>query len=251
MKKPILYDYFDNEAKKLLSEYNTTKLLKSSEDKGKNREIFLNSFLDACLPNRLSVEEGEIWDKKGYKTGQIDTIITRDDCPSLRFGRENEHINAYLAEGIFAVIEVKSRLNKEKLIEAGNKLIEVSNLKVDFGITMRVGLQCDRPLRLVFAYEGATWKTIENEIIRRNWESLFDLICILNRGALINAFEDKKVNRLFKDVKNESPFLTASGKASSLGFLYYFLINYGATFLARTLDVHSYFEPISYWDEQT
>ena len=67
MKKPILYDYFDNEAKKLLSEYNTTKLLKSSQNMGKNRENFLNDFLKVCLPNRLSVKEGEIWDNKGIK----------------------------------------------------------------------------------------------------------------------------------------------------------------------------------------
>jgi len=250
MKKPILYDYFDNEAKKLLSEYNTTKLLKSSQNMGKNRENFLNDFLKVCLPNRLSVKEGEIWDNKGYKTGQIDTIITRDDCPSLRFGGKNEHINAYLAEGIFAVIEVKTKLSKVKLIEAGKKLEEVRALNVDFGVTMRSGPACERPLRLVFAYEGATWKTIEDEIKKRKWETLFDIICILKQGALISAFEDNKIYRLFGDTEEGECFLIASGKASALGFLYYFLVSYGVSFLARSININQYFEPISFWSNE-
>lgn len=237
MKKPVLYDYFDSMADELLSRYNRTKLQKSSENMGKNREIFLNNFLELCLPNKLCVKVGEIWDKEGYKTGQIDTIITRNDCPSLLFGRRN----VYLAEGIFAIIEVKTKLSREKLIEAGEKLEEVKALNVDFGLRMTSGPVCERPLRLVFAYEGATWKTIEDEITKRKWEKLFDMICILKRGTLISAFED---------IEKGECFLIASGKASALGFLYYFLISYGLAFLARSINIHQYFEPISFWGNE-
>jgi len=246
MKKPVLYDYFDSMADELLSRYNRTKLQKSSENMGENREIFLNNFLEICLPNKLCVKVGEIWDKKGYKTGQIDTIITRNDCPSLLFGRRN----VYLAEGIFAIIEVKTKLSREKLIEAGEKLEEVKALNVDFGLTMTSGPVSERPLRLVFAYEGATWKTIEDEIIKRKWEKLFDMICILKRGTLISAFKDKKIYRLFGDTEEGECFLIASGKASALGFLYYFLISYGLAFLARSINIHQYFDPISFWDNE-
>lgn len=246
MKKPVLYDYFDSMADGLLSSYNRTKLQKSSENMGKNREIFLNNFLELCLPNKLCVKVGEIWDKEGYKTGQIDTIITRNDCPSLLFGRRN----VYLAEGIFAIIEVKTKLSREKLIEAGEKLEEVKALNVDFGLTMTSGPVCERPLRLVFAYEGATWETIEDEITKRKWEKLFDMICILKRGTFISAFEDKKINRLFEGTEKDECFLIASGKASALGFLYYFLISYGLAFLARSINIHQYFEPISFWGNE-
>ena len=244
MEKPVLFDYFDSMADELLSSYNKSKLQKSSENMGENREIFLNKFLEVCLPNKLSVREGEIWDKKGYKTGQIDTIITRDDCSALLFGRSN----VYLAEGIFAVIEVKTKLNREKLIEAGNKLEQVKTLDVDFGLTMTSRPICKRPLRLVFAYEGANWKTIEDEIIKRKWETLFDIICILKQGVLISAFKDEGIERLFEDKKEGECFLIASGEASALGFLYYFLISYGVAFLARSINIHQYFEPISFWD---
>ena len=246
MKKPVLYDYFDRMADELLSSYNKTKLQKSSENMGENREIFLNNFLEVCLPNKLSVKKGEIWDKEGHKTGQIDTIITRDDCPSLLFGTRN----VYLAEGIFAIIEVKTKLSRKKLIEAGEKLEEVKALNVDFGLRMTSGPVCERPLRLVFAYEGASWKTIEDEIKKRKWETLFDIICILKQGALISAFEDKKIYRLFGDTEKGECFLIASGKASALGFLYYFLVSYGVSFLARSINIHQYFEPISFWDNE-
>jgi len=246
MKRPVLYDYFDKMTDELLSSYNKTKLQKSSDNMGENREILLNNFLEVCLPNKLSVKKGEIWDKKGYQTGEIDTIITRDDCPSLLFGNRN----VYLAEGIFAVIEVKTKLSRKKLIEAGEKLEEVKALNVDFGLTMTSGLVCERPLRLVFAYEGATWKTIEDEITKRKWEKLFDIICILKQGALISAFKDGGIERLFEDKKEVESLLISSGKASALGFLYYFLINYGVTFLARSINIHQYFEPISFWDNE-
>ena len=248
MKKAVLYKYFYKKAEELSAQYSLSSEQKSSRNIGDNREIFVNDFLDVCLPNRLSVKEGEIWDKKGYKTGQIDTIIVRDDCPSLPFGGRDGR-NAYLAEGIFAVIEVKTKLSRKKLIEAGEKLEEVKALNVDFGLTMTSKLVCERPLRLVFAYEGATWKTIENEIKNRGWETLFDIICILKQGALISGFKDEERTTLFGSKKGEY-LLISSGKASALGFLYYFLINYGVAFLARNFNIHQYFEPISSWDER-
>jgi len=247
MIKPILYDYFEKKANSLWSDYQVSKTQSASRNIGDNREEFINRFLKKCLPPKLKVDSGEILDKKGNKTGQIDTIIIRDDCPSLDIGQNN----TFLAEGVFAIIEVKSNLNNEKLIEAGNKLIEIKNLEIDFGIGIRSGAKCDRPLRMVFAYEGATLPTIKNTLMNNNWLDIFDLICILNRGVIINSGEDEKVERVFEDKEDESQLLLASGRAAALGFIYYFLINYGVTFLARSFNIHKYFEPIQYWDKDS
>ncbi len=93
--------------------------------------------------------------------------------------------NIFLAEGVFAVIEVKSNLTRAKLKEAGSSLDAVKNLEANFGAAITSGPTIDRPLRIIFAYEGATWNTLLDEIQKRTWRNLFDLICIVQRGVLL------------------------------------------------------------------
>jgi hypothetical protein len=172
------------------------------------------------------------------KTGQQDVIILRDDAPALHIGSDD----IYLAEGAFSVIEVKSNLTREKLKEAGNGLRKVKDLKINIGAVISSGAKIDRPLRMVFAYEGASWNTLIDEINKNNWNDLFDLICILNKGALI------KKGRLL-NWENEHEFTVINGKAASLGFMYFYLVSYGSSFLGRNLVLNPYFEPLNLWSE--
>lgn len=243
MEKPALYYYFDSMADQLMSSYESSKLQKSSQDIGENRENFVNIFLKGCLPSKFTLGKGEIWDSKRNKTGQLDIIILREDAPKLYFGKRN----VYLGEGVFAVIEVKSNLTREVLKKAGEELLPVADLDIDFGTLMSADRTIERPLRIVFAYEGASWKTIRDEITKRTWEKLFDIICILKSGIMINAYEDKKLQRLF-DSNTSAYFQIVKGKAASLGILYYHLIRYGNTFIANNLNISPYFEAMQYWN---
>lgn len=243
MEKPVLYHYFDSVADELISHYKTSKLQKSSQDLGENRESFVKYFLKDCLPSKFTLGKGEIWDSKKNKTGQLDIIILREDAPKLYFGDRN----AYIGEGVFAVIEVKSNLTRDVLKKAGEELLPVADLDIEFGTLMSADKTIERPLRIVFAYEGASWRIIEDEIKKRKWENLFDIICILKNGIWMNAYEDKKLQRIF-DSNTKDYCLTAKGKAASLGILYYYLIRYGNTFIANNLNVSPYFEPMNYWD---
>jgi hypothetical protein len=236
--KPILFPYFKDTAEVLLAHYTRSAGQNASNNLGKNREYFCNNFLATVLPPKLIIKSGEIWDSKNLKTGQLDTIITRDDAPSLEFGSDN----AYLAEGVFAVIEVKSNLDRSKIIEAGNSLINVQRLHINVGSSISIGQPLDRPLRIAFGYEGATWETIVSEINSQGWQELFDLICILNRGVLINK------GRIFK-WPGLQQFSTTRGGAAAIGFMYYYLTSYGTAFLGRSLDILPYFEPINSWTE--
>ncbi len=163
--KPILYSYFQKTADVLLAEYNRSKEQNASDNIGKNREYFCRDFLKKVLPTKLSTVSGEIWDSKNNRTGQLDVLIIRDDAPSLNIGSDN----IYLAEGVFSVIEVKSNLTREKLVEAKETLTKVVNLEVTKSSTqIFITPILDRPLRVVFAYEGATWDTIKDEINKNN-----------------------------------------------------------------------------------
>jgi hypothetical protein len=240
MEKPLLFEYFSKTARVLMAEYERSREQEASFNLGRNREFFCESFLRKVLPFKLRTSSGEVWDSKGTKTGQLDLIIIREDAPALDFGTAN----VYLAEGVFAVIEVKSNLERTKLIEAGNSLKRVEELKPTPGrmiyITRGDEKILTRPLRIIFSYEGATWKTLSDEINERSWQNLFDLICILDRGVFVNK------GRLLS-WENNNQFAFVKGGPASVGILYFYLITYGNEYLARNIDITPYFEPIKGW----
>jgi len=236
MKKPVLYSYFHKTADVLLAEYERSKEQKASSNLGKNREHFCSEFLSKVLPPKLFIKSGEVWDSYGNKTGQLDIVVLRDDAPCLHIGSDN----IYLAEGIFGVIEVKSNLTKEKLMEAGETLSKVENLKINVGATISSDPILNRPLRVVFAYEGASWNLITDTIYKENWVETFDLICILNHGALL------KKGRIL-NWQADQEFITVNSKSASLGYLYLYLVSYGTSFLGRRMILTPYFEPFNNW----
>jgi hypothetical protein len=240
--KPLLYNYFETSANLMLSEYERSKLQRASTNLGNNRELFCNVFLSRVLPTRLKVRKGEIWDGQDHKTGQLDTIIVRDDTPSLIFGESN----TYLAEGIFSVIEIKSNLSRQKLREAIETLAPVASLVIyQEGVSILGGppeAVLERPLRCVFAYEGATWETLIDEVEKQNGWDVIDILCILNRGALVR-------NGLFFKWQEDVIFGIFKGKAAALGLPYFFLATYATSFIARSVSVRPYFEPFVEWSE--
>lgn len=242
MKRPLLYEYFEQSEKLLLAEYKCSKLQQSSRNLGDNRELFCNSFLSKVLPHSLKISRGEVWDGKGIKTGQLDTVIVRDDTPSLNFGDANTH----LVEGVYAVIEIKSNLTKRKLGEAIKTLSPVSELSIhEEGISI-LSRPPDkilkRPLRCVFAYEGASWESLVEEIESQNAWDIVDLICVLGQGALIR-------NHLWFSWEGNSICGISRGNSVSLGMLYFCLATFLIDFIARTVSVRPYFEPFERWCE--
>lgn len=229
-------EYFKSTASVLLAEYARSSGQDSSTDLGTNREHFCRNFLAKVLPLKLKVTKGEIIDTENHSTGQLDVILIRDDAPAITYGE----IETYLAEGVFAVIEVKSNLTTNELERAANSLSRVKDLCINSGAAITSGPVLGRPLRIVFAYEGATWETLKREINTRGWNDIFDIIVILNRGVLIRR-------GLLLNWNGNEVFAVANGKAAALGLLYYHLIQYSSTFVGRSLNLSGYFEPINRW----
>jgi hypothetical protein len=177
-------------------------------------------------------------DKNGNKTEQLDSIIIRDDCPALDFGGKN----VYLAEGVFAVIEIKSNLNSTQLRRAGKTLERVKNLETKDRAVMTTGPRINRPLRLVFSYKGANWDTLKSVIDQNDWIDLFDMICILGKGVIISKGD------LFGWDSNHD-FYSLESKAAPVAFLYYYLVSYGSSFVARSININSYFKPYNSWKD--
>lgn len=239
--RPILYSYFERTADVLLANYERSKEQGSSDDVGRNREYFCETFLKRSLPPSLSLKRGEIIDHKGNRTGQLEVIIIRDDCPIFTIGvADNVPI-----EGVFGVIEVKSNLSREKLCEALNTLRNVKNLNIHRSEGMLYisgGFVLDRPLRCIFAYEGATFNTLKDELSKSGNENVVDFICVLNRGALIRK-------NLILTWEEEEDYSEIIGKAASLGIFYHHLVSYATGFIGRSLDLQVYFQPYNKWTE--
>jgi len=170
-------------------------------------------------------------------------IIIRDDAPCLDFGGSN----TYLAEGVFAVIEIKSHLDKTKLDEAKSTLEKVSKLSVN-PPSVRMGeFYLGRPLRVVFSYTGSELETLSKNLLGGNAFDVFDLVCVLDRGVIISK---GRLLRIFDKQNNNREIeqnFCVKGDASALGFLYYYLVQYGASFSLGSLNIDNYFQPLNQW----
>ena len=166
----------------------------------------------------------------------MDLIIVRDDAPRLTFGGAD----TVLAEGVFAVIEVKSNLTREKLIEAINTLRRVRDLELRSTMAISSGPVLNRPLRCIFSYESATFETLTSEISKPENADVADLICILDKGVIISR-------GVLVGWNNENPFVIIKGNAASIAFLYQHLVGYSANFIGRVIDLDPYFEPFNGW----
>ncbi len=236
--KPVLYDYFRSSADVLLADYKRSKIQKAASNLGSNRELFQKHFLSKILPPRLSFGDGEIWDSQGNQTGQLDLVILRDDATSLDFGGSD----TYLAEGVFAVIEIKSNLTTVKLDEALRTLRSVRSLKLGGEPPATSGPVLNRALRCIFAYEGATFDTLSQELAKEENTGIADLVSVLDRGCLI-------ADGLLVKGNTDSAYFVSRGKAASLGWLYYHLVSYSTSFIARSLNMDPYFEPATGWND--
>jgi hypothetical protein len=246
--KPLLYEYFKKYTKILMEWHTLSQEQNASDNMGRNREMFCNAFLSNVLPERFSIRTGEIWDSKGHRTGQLDTIVVRDDMPSLAMFLSPLASNVYLAEGVFAVIEVKSNLTRAKLKESLATLRKVAKLELYHeGLAIihdpESRLFLDRPLRCIFAYEGASWNTIVDELNKPENRDIVDVVAVLERGVLLS-------NDLFFRQKDEKVmFNILSGEASALAMLYFYIATYSSSFIARQVSVRPYFEPFNEWAE--
>ncbi len=85
----------------------------SSATKGSDREDFIHKFLENVLPPQFRFGYGDITDLSGRKSGQIDIVVEYPLLPSLQIPIPGGASRLYLAEGVAAVIEVKSDLTAQ------------------------------------------------------------------------------------------------------------------------------------------
>lgn len=155
----------------------------SSATKGLERATFIDAFLAEVLPNPFRFGTGEATDAKGLKSGQLDIVIEYPFMPTLPLlgGRPSR---LYLAEGVAAVIEVKSDVKKQ-WDEALHTAKQLAPLRRDFGNAMVMGPDpLERIPLFVAGYTGwKTSKTLNHHLA----DGPVDGILVIDSGQFVSS----------------------------------------------------------------
>jgi hypothetical protein len=94
--------------------------------RGGEAEDIIRRFLNAHIPKRFSVGSGFILDPKGAVSRQTDVVVyDAFNCPVYR---ASETAAIYPSNNVAMVVEVKSTLDKDELVDAWQKIAAVKQL---------------------------------------------------------------------------------------------------------------------------
>jgi hypothetical protein len=163
----MVRNYYQRFAEKMLSEVgNISEAISHAGEKGRNNEQVLTEFLRKYLPQRFAVDTGHVVSADGSTSAQTDIIIhDRFNTPALFLGGASVLVPI---ETTYAVISVKTTLDKTELVDAVKQIESVRRLKNEAsfqysrGVVMKIPAAEGavlRPRGLVFAFK-TTWKEI-------------------------------------------------------------------------------------------
>lgn len=110
MASPEVVAFFEGASLLLSAAFKATERL-SSASKGSTREGTVRQLFASILPRSLVMEHGDIVDSFGNRSGQLDGILIEARAPALRLSQLDPAL--VLAEGVVAVLEVKSDLGRQ------------------------------------------------------------------------------------------------------------------------------------------
>jgi len=138
----------------------------SNATKGFEREIFIYHFLKRIFPPQFRFGTGDIIDQYGNQSGQVDIVVEFPFLPSFPLSSEDSP-RIYLAEGVAAVIEVKSNIQSEwrsVLLKAGKiKKIKRQAETIQRGESYE-GSFPEIPFFVVGYYGWANYETLKTRV---------------------------------------------------------------------------------------
>lgn len=165
-------------------------------EKGRNNEHVLGAFLNENLPRRYCVSTGKVIAADGQESGQIDLIVhDRVSTPAFVEARAWSLVPI---ESVYAVVSVKTTLNKEELRDSLASISKVRALPrtaaIRYDANHTVAIPEQEPLRprgLVFAFKSS-WATPESaekafrDLLPEFEDSLRpNAVCVLDQCLII------------------------------------------------------------------
>ena len=155
----------------------------SMSTRGTEREMFINELLANVFPQSFRFGHGDVTDQSGNRSGQLDVVVEYPFLPSLPVtGGSNTRL--YLAEGVAAVIEVKSDVSTQwqEVLSTANQL---SPIRRKFGAAMVIGQKPTAEIPL-FAVGYKGWQQVET-VQERIKDGPVDGVLVLDPGIFVGA----------------------------------------------------------------
>lgn len=153
----------------------------SSASKGREREDFINNYLEKIMPPVFRFGSGEAVDANGNVTGQLDLVVEYPLFPSLP--QPNSKPRLYISEGIAAVIEIKSDLSSqwEEVLTTAKA---VKELYRGWGGNILIGDERFATTIPVFAVGYKGWAKVET-VRGKLVDSGVDAILVIDPGVFV------------------------------------------------------------------
>ena len=243
---------YRNLSDKFLLDFEESSIMNHNGIKGDYRESSLKEFLlNGRLPKRFDIGKGEIISSFSGVSKQSDLIIY-DSIEGISF-QGKEDLKVFPIESICGVIEVKSCLSKEKLIEGLENIKSVKMLTQDDSIVdYRGGLSIitprPKPFGIIFAYKlgNNSLDSLRQNLIE--WESqnnkkyFTNLIVVLNEGIIRHT---KNINDCIynEDILESTSIIALQYKKDSLFQFYSTLLDLCSRTKAGNFSLTEYFDP--------
>ena len=189
----------------------------SSASKGHEREAFINGFLSEVLAAQFRFGSGDATDQSGARSGQLDIVVEYPFVPSLPIvaGRSPR---LYLAEGIVAVIEVKSDISGqwEQVTKTAEQLAKL-NRKYNYEEGVSIGPRAGEKIPLyAVGYEG--WQRFEEIEHRVDPAKGINGILVIKHGHFAGryCYLDHKNQRQIFECESTSSAMALWGLISCL-----------------------------------
>lgn len=166
----------------------------STASMGAEREFFIHHVLSNVIAPPFRIGNGDITDASGHRSGQSDIVIEHANSISFPMILPNAP-RLYLAEGVCAVIEIKSNLSSQwdEVVRSHRTLAPLQRdyLSVNFSI----GEPSKNIPHFAVGYRG--WKTQET-LKEKMAEQDMEGILILDKGLYFGKrYQGIGVNSLF------------------------------------------------------
>jgi hypothetical protein len=161
----MLEEYYSYKANVLMQKYRASSLHKHQASAGMVRELFLRDVLREILPDTFGITTGEIH-SDDKRSRQIDIIIY--DATRTKGYSIAQDIKIIPGEFVKAIIEVKTKLTKDKLMEGLHTVWSAWDAIPPSPNILKRHL---RPFATIFAYE----------VSRNSLNSISKLECSIKR----------------------------------------------------------------------
>ncbi|SMX99680.1 DUF6602 domain-containing protein [Brevibacterium linens] len=171
--------------------------------KGEAIEESVRAFFRRHLPDSIGVAHGQVIDRHGSISKQLDVILYDAAKTPVLFSDEAGGNRVIPVEGVIAAVEVKTALSSgdiAPLAESAQvlKSLESSAFYVPEGsiitnVTNAYGREWTAlpPMYFVMAFEGPNLTTVRDKMqaahIARPLHQRIDMACILNKGVVANS----------------------------------------------------------------